>query len=115
MFIFRGFVDKSSLGCGLLNSIFMSGAFLSIVNANHSAVMKPSIFCKKQKQKKKSAYACFLRKKTKIKWLSRPVWDCNALRGLTYTGNVLDWHSLYSLNCLMPLKFCNQNKSFEKI
>lgn len=63
MFIFRGFVDKSSLGCGLLNSIFMSGAFLSIVNANHSAVMKPSIFCKKQKQKKKSAYACFLRKK----------------------------------------------------
>lgn len=56
----------------------------------------------------------FFKKKNKIKWLSRPVWDCNALRGLTYTGNVLDWHSLYSLNCLMPLKFCNQNKSFEK-
>lgn len=27
-------------------------------------------------------------KKKKIKWLYRPVWDCNALRGLTYTGNV---------------------------
>lgn len=27
-------------------------------------------------------------KKKKIKWLYRPVWDCNALSGLTYTGNV---------------------------
>lgn len=42
--------------------------------------------------------------------------DCNALRGLTFTGNVCILAcALYSRKCLMPLKFCNQNKSFEKI
>lgn len=61
----------------------MSGAFLSIVKTRHHIKYsdKASIFCKKTK----SAYACFLRKK---KWLYRPIWDCNALSGLTYTGNV---------------------------
>lgn len=53
----------------------------------------------------------------KKKWLYRPVWDCNALSGLTYTGNVcILAYFIFSKKkkCLMPLKFCNQKKSFEK-
>lgn len=54
----------------------------------------------------------------KKKWLYRPVWDCNALSGLTYTGNVcILAYFIFSKKkkkkMLMPLKFCNQ-KSFEK-
>lgn len=54
----------------------------------------------------------------KTKWLYRPVWDCNALSGWTYTGKCMYTGIVYILlNRLMPLKFCNQTKrkSFEKI
>lgn len=51
----------------------------------------------------------FFKKKN---WLYRPVWDCNALSGLTYTGNVciLAYFIFSKKKMLMPLKFCNQKK-----
>lgn len=60
----------------------MSGAFLS--NSEQDTILS-TVIKHLYSVKKKICLCMFFKKK---KWLYRPVWDCNALSGLIYTGNV---------------------------